>query len=160
MDSAISESIRKAFVLFGVESFLNLQRAYTEEDQRLMKAGLWDDRDPSLLTNQTKMILEQVDPDGLTEEDREWWHEIMWFWYHHAVSSAIWRQKDRALAQRYATKALEFQSQDHPNRITRLLWYLVHDQLAEAKIWVRDTKGIERQTGDELVVEYERGEFF
>ena len=53
---------------------------------------------------------------------------------------------------------------DDPNRITRLLWHLVHDRLAEAKIWMEQSINlwhlVELESAKEIIEEYERGEFF
>ena len=84
------------------QDFRNLSLAYTREDQKLMKSGEWDACNPVLITNRVKTLLEQIDQNYLSESDREWWSEILWFWYHHAVSYAIWRARDRALAQAYS----------------------------------------------------------
>ena len=71
-----------------------------------------------------KDILESLDPVGLTTDEKEWRQEILWYWYHHAISCAIAGYQDKAAAQMYAAKALEFQSEGHPNQITRLLYSL------------------------------------
>ena len=170
MNESTSNLVNEAFTLLGVENFFALSRAYTREDQKLMKNQGWDANNPDLITNKVKTILEQIDPNDLDEADREWHSEILWFWYHHAVSYAIWRARDRALAQTYADKALALQTecqppeQGQPNWLTRLLWLLVHDKVVEAKKWMAempaDADGVERANGFELISEYERGGFF
>lgn len=160
--SGTEEKIREVFDLLKVSSFRELSRVYGEKDQELMKARTWNDKSSELITNQVKNILEQINPAELSEEDRIWWHEIMWFWYHHAISCAIWKIKDKQLAQFYADKALELQMSDHPNKITKLLWFLVHDKLAEAKEYIETEKFIsyELETAKATLKEYENGEFF
>ncbi|MDP3988903.1 MAG: hypothetical protein Q8P93_01560 [bacterium] len=161
MNPETAEKVEKVFALFGVETFFGLQRAYSAEDQRLMKGGLWDDQDASLLTNWTKAILELIDPTQLDPDDQGWRQEILWFWYHHAISCAIWKRKDRGLAQLYAENALKLQASDHPNQITRLLWYLVHDQLQEAQHWAEQIiEDPEHTTAQELIDEHVKGGFF
>ena len=170
MNESTSSLVDEAFTLLGVENFFALSRAYTREDQKLMKSGEWDANDPDLITNKVKTILDQIDPHNLDEADREWYSEILWFWYHHAVSYAIWRVKDRKLSQAYADKALALQVECQPpehgqqNWLTKLLWLLVHDKVTEAKQWMAempaDADGVERTNGFDLISEYERGEFF
>lgn len=154
------ELVWAAFQLLGVDDFLSLSLAYTAEDQKLMKAGTWDDEDLSLITNRVKRLLEDINPDVLSEDDRVWWDEIMWFWYHHAISCAVYKKKDKALAQRYADKAREIQGPlGHPNRITELFRLLVYDDLKAARNMV-DGLITEAETARFTLAEYERGEFF
>ena len=162
INPGMEEKIREAFDLLKVSSFRELSRVYGEKDQELMKTRTWDDKSPELITNRVKNVLEQMNPAELSEEDRMWWHEIMWFWYHHAISYAIWKRKDKQLAQLYADKALELQMPDHPNKITKLLWFLVRDKLEEVKEWMKTEKFIdyEFETAQATLKEYENGEFF
>ncbi len=153
--------IQKAYEIVGATNPAELSRLYTAEDQRLMKSSEWDYENPDLLTNKIKDILEPLDPRNLNDFENDIRGEILWFWYHHAISSAIWRQKDKEKAKEFAKKALEFQSEDHPNKITNLLYLLVHDQLAKAKDWAGAiTKEPEKTTSNELIEEYIKGEFF
>lgn len=170
MSKSTMALMNEAFQLLGVTSFKDLSLAYTREDQKLMKSGEWDARNSTLITNQVKTLLEQIDLNDLGESDREWCSEILWFWYHHAVSYAIWRARDRALAQAYASKALALQAECQPpehgqqNWLTKLLWFLVHDNVAKAKQWMAEMPSgadpVEHANGLELIKEYERGEFF
>ncbi|MGC9602160.1 MAG: hypothetical protein ABSE76_00235 [Minisyncoccia bacterium] len=150
-----------AYALAGVENIRALHRVYKKEDQRLMKCREWDYENPALLTNQIKEILDTIDLNALTEEERKWCQEMLWFWHHHAISSAIWRQKSRSDACFHAAEALRYQDEYHPNQITRLLYLLVHDKLLEAKVWAEQIKDeVEKQTAAELLQEYKAGEFF
>lgn len=150
----------EAFTLLGVNTFFELSRAYTSEDQKLMKSRAWDAYNPALITNKVKVILEKIDPNDLDETDRVWRNEILWFWHHHAISC----ERSRSRAQAYADKALALQGEDHPNRITRLLWFLVYDRVKEAKMWMAnsppDADPIEYQTGLDTISEYERRKFW
>lgn len=158
MNKETSRLVNEAFVILGVQTFLDLSRAYSREDQVLMKSREWDAYNPFLITNQVKAILEQIDPTDLGESDRMWRDEILWFWYHHAVSC----ERNRIQAQAYAAKALELQGNDHPNRITKLLWFLTHDRVYEAKEWVAKipTDSVECQTGLDTIREYEERKFW
>ncbi len=96
------------------------------------------------------------------DDDRVWLNEIIWFWYHHAISYAI-RINNRVLAQAYAEKALLFQDYHQPtNRITKLLWFLTRDRVGDAAEWIEiDPEHSDYQTGIDLLDEYRsRGGFF
>ncbi len=151
---------RELFTLFKVDSFYDLSRAYTREDQKLMKRGKWDPNNLALITNRAKILLEWIDPSDLNETDRSWRKEILWFWYHHATSHT----RSRIEAQFYADQALELQGLDHPNRITRLLWFLAHDRVAVAERWMRErppgADPIEHQNGLALIDEYKKRKFW
>ncbi|MBI5400979.1 MAG: hypothetical protein HZB12_02600 [Candidatus Yonathbacteria bacterium] len=105
--------------------------------------------------------MESIDPLTLMENERGWVQEILWFWYHHAISCAIWRYKDKEVAGVYAIKALENQSKDHPNEITKLFNFLVNDKLEEAEKLTEIIKEEpEKSTAVYLVKEYTEGRFF
>lgn len=160
MDSIAQEEYRRVCDLFWTKDLRSLHEAYMREDQRLFTARLWDYDDPLSILNQGKDLLEKIDPGILSEDDRVWWYETMWIWHHHAISAAIWKN-DRARAQHYAAMALAYQMPDHPNRVTRLLWHLVHDRLEEAKSWTREMIGSDHQVEIELIADYEEmGGFF
>jgi hypothetical protein len=163
MNESTSQLIKYIFSLLGVSDFLALSRAYTAEDQRLFKSGTWDPGDSGLLTNQVKVLLEVLNPEELNEEDREWRQEILWFWYHHAVSYAIFKAKSRDQAKLYANRALVLQEgRNHPNQMTRLLWFLIHDRLTDARKWFArlPPNHDEHATGMHLIEEYVEGKFF
>jgi hypothetical protein len=152
--------MREAYLLLGAKTPLELSNLYAAEDQKLMPKG-WDYNNPELITNRIKEILEATDPHALTDEENEWRNNILWFWYHHAISCAIWRYKDKAAAQMYSARALEFQSEDHPNKITRLFYFLTRDQLEEAEKWAETiAEEPEKSTSTELLEEYRRGQFY
>ena len=155
----MSQTAQAAFDLFGVDSFRSLHDAYMWQDQRMFKQRVWDYEDPLNILTMTREALEVVDPGTLNSDDRMWWYEIIWFWYHHAVSAAI-RKQDKARARYFACVALAYQGEDHPNRITRLLWLLVHDQLAEARRWVFECKklGPDHETEVDILEDYESGD--
>ena len=127
---------KEAYLLLSAHTPLELSNKYSEEDQKLMLSGSWDYNNPVLVVNRIKDILEGINPQELTEEEREWMQEILWFWYHHAISCAIWKYKDKEKAKVYARKALELQPENHPNKITKLLSLLLEDKLEEARKWV------------------------
>lgn len=153
--------LKKACELLGVKTPLELSNLYTREDQKLMKSNSWDYANQDLVTNKIKNILEQVSESGLTDEEKEWRREILWFWYHHAISCAIWRYQDKEAAKLYASKALEYQPTDHPNKISRLLYFLVNDQPEQAEEWLKTIRDeSEKITGLKLLEEYRGHQFF
>ena len=162
MNKETAEKLDEVSRLLGVTGdMLKLSQAYSVEDQKLMHSRKWDDTNPDLITNKVKGILESVDPMDLTDDDCMWRSEILWFWYHHAISCALWKKRDKRLAQSYAQRALELQPPDNPNSITKLLCFLLNDQLEEAKAWMKKgTIEAERDTARYLIQRYERGEFF
>jgi hypothetical protein len=126
-----------------------------------MHTQSWDYNNSDLLVNKVKEILEPINPQILTEEERKWRQEILWFWYHHAISCAKDRYKDKDAAKKYAAKALENQTPDHPNQITRLLDLLINDKLEDAERWAGGiTEEPEKSTATSLIEEYKNGLFF
>jgi len=153
--------LRDAYSLLGARSPLELSNLYTVEDQKLMTTGTWDYNNPDLVVNKVKTILEAVDSSTLTENEKEWRQEILWFWYHHAISCAVGRYKDIGAAQRYAAQALEYQPEGHPNQITKLLYFLVRDEAEEAEKWAGSIQEEpEKTTAAELLEHYRAGLFF
>jgi len=153
--------LKKAYELLGAKTPLELSNLYSIEDQKLMKSNNWDYANPDLITNKVKNILESINESDLTDEEKEWRQEILWFWYHHAISCAIWRYQDKEAAKLYASRALEYQSEDHPNKVTKLLHLLVNDQFEEAEEWAQTIQEEpEKGTGSELLKEYKEQGFF
>ena len=149
--------LRNVYAILNVSDAEEMHTAYTREDQRLMTSGEWDYNDPTLLINQVKEMLEATNPGLLTEHERTWREHTLWFWYHHAVSCAVERYKDRDTAKRYALKALEYHGADNPNRVTRLLYLLVDDDVASAERWVAEMAGNpDERTAIELLDEYKK----
>src|SRR5271166_6422555 len=107
-EGAQNESpLSEAYALVGARDIVELSEIYDREDQRLFKSGQWDYDNPDLLTNRIKAILAGVNPTKLTETEREWRQEMLWFWYHHAISCAIWKKKDKEKAKLYAGEAIK-----------------------------------------------------
>lgn len=153
--------LREAYRLLGANTPLQLSSRYTEEDQLLMEARAWNYNNPALITNQIKNIVEEVPKDALHPTERAWAEEILWFWYHHAISCAIWRYRDKDAAKVYAQKALEHQSTDHPNQITKLFDLLLNDKLDEAKKWAASIDDdVEAKTAADLISGVESGKWF
>lgn len=155
--------LKEAYSLLGVDSPFELSKIYTKEDQILMKSGKWDYKNPDLITNKIKDILESTDVDALSQEERDWCNEILWFWYHHAISSAVWIHKDKEQAKEFADKALYYQGLSeggHPNQITKLFKLLLEDKVQEAEEYINEiTDSVEKETGLSLLQEFKEGIF-
>ena len=122
---------------YGVADAFSLQRLVTSVDQVLMKSGSWSYQDPGLLNTKIVRQLESLDRTGITNEENEWIDEIIWLWYHHATSTALFPCRDREQAKIFAAKALEYQVQaPHPNAITWLLYLLANGRIEEAREYV------------------------
>ena len=152
-------SLDRAYALAGVNKPLALHEAYCELEQPIFVSREWDYNNPYQLHNWIKEELEDINFSKLSEEECVWCREILWFWYHHAISCAIWKN-DRVAAQVYSMGALYYQEDGHPNQITRLLYYIAHDRLDEAKAWAANiTDEDEGPTAIDIISWYEQGLF-
>lgn len=152
--------IREVYELLGAKTpfDLELSNKYSDAEQVLFKSQEWDYDNPNQIQNKAKVILESVDPEALIEDEKDCRQEILWFWYHHAISCAIWK-RDRAKAIEYSDKALELQGENHPNKITRVLNLLVNDKVDEAEEFVK-TVETDKEKADGLIQDYKEGKFF
>ena len=154
-------TMKDAYVLLGASTPLELNTLYDREDQKLMQGQAWDYNNPDLTINKVKRILEKVDATTLSGEEKEWRNNILWFWNHHAISCAVWRYKDQQAAQQFSEQALKFQSDDHPNQITKLLFFLTHGELDLAEEWLLQINDkVEKETAEYLIDTYKRGGFY
>lgn len=156
---AAKSRIKEAYFLLNARTPLELNNLYTAEDQKLMKSGSWDYNNSDLIINRVKTILEDSGEDGLTDEEKKWRKEILWFWYHHAISCAVFLHKDKEAAKRYITKALEYKDADHPNKITDILGLLIEDRIVEAEE-LAEKMDTDKQTAVELIQEYKKNGLF
>lgn len=155
--------LRDVYVHFSVNDPGELQELYMKVDQELMLSGKWDYKNPSLVTNQIKEMIEEIGIDNIKDEKEKKWIKkyILWMWYHHAISCALSKYGDKEAALEYSITALNYQPIDHPNKITRLLYLLIRDDLASAEEWQKSiTKEPEKSTAEFLVNLYKRGDFF
>jgi hypothetical protein len=148
--------VHEAYSLLGARTPLELSNLYTDADQYLMVSDTWDYDNPDLIVNKIKTILETVDLELLPDGESEWCREILWFWYHHAISCAVVKYKDMESAKEYSSKALGFQSEDHPNKITKLLFFLVHQRMDDAKEWATQIdEEPEKTTAADLILAFQ-----
>jgi hypothetical protein len=145
--------MREAYHLLGAKTPLELSQLYTAQDQLLFIPKTWDYDNPDQIPNQIKNILESVDENELTEDEKEWRNEILWFWYHHAVSCANWKQ-DKDKMKEFSAKALEYQD-NNPNILTRTMFLLAHDKIEEAEEWVNSKEGdLDHENAIEMIKQY------
>lgn len=154
--------LRDVYRKYEVKHYFDLDDKYMEEDQRLMYAASWDYKNKKLLPNKIRLAIEKVGIENITDKEEKYWiQNMLWMWYHHAISCAVWRYGDKNAALKYSEKALELQPVPHPNKITKLLYHLVRDDLeaAEAHAKTIDTEP-EKSTAQYTLEEYKRGDFF
>jgi len=154
--------LREVYVQFGANDPSELQTVYMDADQVLMNEVRWDYDNPELLPNKIRMAIEAVGISAISgEKERKWIGQILWMWYHHAISCALWRYGDKKAAQEYSARALELQPVGHPNSITRLLYLLIRDDLDGAEQWAETiTTEPEKTTATYFVDLYKQGDFF
>jgi hypothetical protein len=143
------------YELLGANTPLEMHRLYSEEDQKLMKSSQWDYDNKNLITNKVKTLLEEINSKDLTDDEAHWRNEVLWFWYHHAISCAIFNKGDKAAAEKYSEQALSLQSSEHPNYITKLLYFLVRGDINEAEKQAANIKDEpEKSSAAALIDEY------
>jgi hypothetical protein len=156
-------SLRDIYTKYNVNDPGELQELFTKHDQTLMNTQSWDYHNTELLVNTIKKDIEGVGISTITDnKEQRWIREILWLWYHHAISCALYRYADKNTARVYAKKAVEIQPLSHANKITKLLYLLVHDKYSEAKAYINESSisDVEMETTRYLIKSYEDGSFF
>jgi hypothetical protein len=126
-----------------------------------MKFGRWDYDDPVLIVNRIKLELETADLMSMTSSEGSMWREMLWLWHHHAISCAIWKKLDKPRSQFYAKEAVSYMGGEVTNDTTRVLFYLVHDQLSAAEAVAKEIGGGENKvTANLYLTEYKEGKFY
>lgn len=124
--------------VLGVRTPKELDTLFTELDQSEMKKGSYDYEDENLLLNKIKKHLETFDPETLNEEELKWRNEMLWLWNHHAAGMALLGHKDHETARNFAEEALSYMPEDHPNKITKLLYFLSCGDVTGAENWIQN----------------------
>jgi len=153
-------TLQKAYELAGVNEPLALYTAYSKLEQVLFKNRTWDYDNPDQTHNQIKREVEEINLDSLNEDEALWCREIMWYWHHHAISAAAIWKRDKTMARIFATKALEHQTADHPNKITRLLYFLVHSEFEKAEEWAKTITCEDGPVAQDVIGWYRDDELF
>ncbi len=132
------------------------------EDQRLMYADAWDYKNETLLPNKIKSAIERVGVETIPDPKEKWSiQNILWLWYHHAISCALWHYADKDAALEFSARALALQSKNNLNKITQLLYLLIRDKLEEAEAWAMTIiTEPEQSTALYDMKLYKKGDFF
>lgn len=156
-----TDPIKKIYELLNAHSPRELSDRYLEEDQKIVTSGISNYHDPNLLINKVRFALERIDARHLSREERYERRLILWLWYHHAISYAIWGDKNVRQARKYSTQAIRYQPKNHSNHITRLLYLLVRHRLTAAVHWAKKLESpVEKAAAKDLIGMYKNGEFF
>jgi hypothetical protein len=150
----IDEVCRK----YQVSSVTTLEIICHDVDQERMKSKVWDYKNTTSLDTRIVRDLERVTRSDLTEDERWRVEQMIWMWYHHAVSCAIYKYRDREAALCFVHKALEHQSRipNHPNKITSLFLFLLNGKLKKARESMKRMSRIERNTAQDIISEWEK----
>ncbi len=106
---------------------------FLDEDQKAMRSGTWDYKNPKWVLNQWKDDFERVDDSLLSDEGRQSKWNALWLWYHHA-SQFAYKEGDTQTALVFIDKALEFREKGGlTNQITPLLKLLYLGDVEGAK---------------------------
>ncbi len=152
--------LQKIFKEFGVKDMYELDRSNLEYDQKVIKENLFDENDPDLLNNRIKDRLLDIDLNELEKYERQIIQGILWLWYHHATTVAIWRDKDLSKARSLCKKAIDNLYPEHPNKITPMIHLLLHGKIEEARRWKEEeVEEVEKEYALYLLEEYEKGTF-
>lgn len=140
---------------YSVQTVAELAQLADDDDQRLMRSLEWDYEVDALHT-QIVNDLKRVPRKELVGDEKWQVEQVIWFWYHHATSCAIYRHNNRKKALNFVQKALQYQTRipDHENKVTLLLHLLLKGKLSEAKALVPTMHKDEIETGRELVEEW------
>lgn len=150
----------RACSLVDASKTSELFEKYLVFDQKIVTSKVSDYNDTSLITTKVKDVLEQTDARTLKPDEKWERNSVLWLWYHHGISYAMWGYKDKKMARRYSTLAIKYLPEGHGNRITKLLFLLIRDRYEEALEWSKTIKGDEHNTAKDLLAFYKKGGFF
>ena len=130
--------LKDVYRLLDAKTPLELSNKYTASEQPAFKDRTWNYNDPEQIQNVVKDILEAVDENTLDEDERFWRNQILWFWYHHAISAAGW-MKDKEKQKQFSEIAVSF-GEEHINILTKVMHLLLHDRVEEAEEWSKSNQ--------------------
>ncbi len=153
-ESSIEKSpLREAYLLLNAKTPLELFLNYTKEEQVLFINKTWDYENPEQIQNIVKNILESVDVSTLNDDEKFWRDNILWFWYHHAISVAGW-MKDKEKQKQFSEIAVSF-GEEHTNLLTKIMYLLTHDRLKEAEeLTILNQDDPDNETAVEMLENY------
>ena len=145
---------------FGVSDVYELAQLHLKHDQESVQQEVYDLEDLSFTQNKIKEALLKIDIAMLETREQRVVKSILWLWYHHATTIAVWQKNDIQLAIHYCDLALSYLYPEHPNKITPMLYMLLHNRLRHAQRWAEDQVGDnERAYAEHLIAEYKKGTF-
>lgn len=163
-DGLAYDPLQEAYALLRASSPHELASKFIQEDQKLLRSQQWDYKNPELVLNKVKELVESAVDSECAAGDRESEDDlktILWFWYHHATGYAIWENKDKEKALEFSAKALKYQTADNPNQITRLLHLLIRGEEKEANAWLETVVNEpDKAAALGIMKEYQDGNFF
>ncbi len=147
-------------IKFKVTDLYDLHSLYHQLDQEAITNGTFDYTDSSLRLNKIKNALLEIDCQNLKATEGKIIKSILWLWYHHATTVAIWQRKDIKQARIFCKHACEYLYSDHPNTITPMISMLLEHNIQSAKEWY-ETKvaEVEKPYARHLLDEYAKGVF-
>ncbi len=146
--------IKNALILLGATDPHDLFLKYVQVEQKHFKDGSWDYNNSDQVQNIIKETLESVNEAELTETEAEWRNQILWFWYHHAVSIAD-RNRDKEKMKQFSENAIKYE--DESNILTRTMYLLCHDKIDDAEKWTAEHMGNDDyETSVEMVNNYKK----
>ena len=117
----------------GFEPTMEKYIEFLKEDQRAMRSGEWNYKDPNWALNQWKDLFESRNDEDLSPEGQQSKWNVLWLWYHHASQFAA-KNGDLQNALLFIDKALVFKEKlGLDNHITLLLKQLYLGDIAGAK---------------------------
>ncbi|MEX0931861.1 MAG: hypothetical protein WDZ88_03880 [Candidatus Paceibacterota bacterium] len=145
---------------FNVGDVYGLHELQLEHEQKAIKEGFFDENNDSLLINQIKNALLEVDIDKLDKHERKAVQNILWMWHHHATTVSIWKKHNLNHARELCKKALQYLYPTHPNKITPMIDMLLHHDIDGAHKWSEVEVGeVEKEYAKHLLDEYKKGVF-
>ena len=135
----MKNTIRNILKEFNVRDVYDLSELHLAIDQQQIKTDTFKLHSKKNINNRIKNALETLDIRKIKNSDeQEVVKDILWLWYHHACTIAIWKKGDIKAGKRYCKKALSYLYEGHPNKMTWLIMLLLEGKIDEAKKWVSD----------------------
>lgn len=145
---------------FQVQDVYELSHIFLEYDQQAIKNETFNGYDSSTTLNKIKNCLLLLDLEAMDSEERKTVQNMLWLWFHHATTVAIWKEKNIPRARELCQIALQYLFPEHPNKITPMIWMLLSKDIEGAKKWNETEVGPhEKKYAEHLLDEYKKGVF-
>jgi hypothetical protein len=163
MDEQIHEAqaaLNRICLKFKCADVYELNTLNLSSDQDLVRRNAFSLTDKTLINNQIKDDLLTINFQSLPEHEMNVVKNILWLWFQHATTIAIWKERNLDLARELCTKAISYLYPSHPNKITYMIDMLLRDDVVGARRWlVSEVNDVEKEYGEYLLKEYEKGVF-